>query len=484
MIAMIPFDAGSELPIYRQLFDYFTSRIESGELEGGERLPATRELAGQLGLNRTTVSAAYELLESEGWISGEVGRGSFVKLRGTLAGRKSLNWAEMLQRKDTPARAPVAPGTSISFANSRPSEHLFPLDAFRASCESVLASGQLPSILQLGSAGGYEPLRRYLLETARAEGTARESDDVLVTNGCQQALDLIRQVVVVRGDRVGLEDPVYPGLRNLFQQSGAELTGVPVGQNGIDVELIRKAPPKLLVVTPNFQNPTGATMPLDQRQALLRIPQTIFIENDIYGDLRYQGEAHPSLKQLDGTGDVVLLRSFSKVAFPGLRVGWVIAPRPFIQRLMEAKQLSDLHTDQFSQAVLLDFARSGRLAQHRDHMLRAGEERLRAALQACGRWLPAGSHYTRPQGGMNLWVELPEELDSSDLLPRAQAQGVSYLPGKYFAVSRGHANALRLSFAGLPAEQIERGVKILGTLFSRELEAARSRDREPVPAMV
>ena len=481
---MILVDTGSEIPIYRQLFDHFASQIESGVLEDGERLPATRELAGQLGLNRTTVSAAYELLEAEGWISGEVGRGSFVRPRGGSLGRKALNWSEVLQRKETPARAPVAPGSTISFANSRPSEHLFPLDAFRASCEAVLASGELPSILQLGSAGGYEPLRRYLLDAARTEGTARDSDDVMVTNGCQQALDLIRHVLVRPGDRVALEDPVYPGLRNLFQQSGAELFSVPVGDEGIDAEVLRQNPPKMLVVTPNFQNPTGATMPIERRQALLRIPRTIFVENDIYGDLRYQGSAQPSLKQLDGLGDVVLLRSFSKIAFPGLRVGWVIAPRPVIQRLMEAKQLSDLHTDQFSQAVLLDFARSGRLEAHRCNMLRAGEERLRAALSACGRWLPAGARYTRPQGGMNLWVELPDELDAGDLLPRAQALGVAYLPGKYFAVSRGHANALRLSFAGVASEQIERGVKILGTLFARELEAARSRNREPVPAMV
>ncbi|MCU1257667.1 MAG: transcriptional regulator, GntR family, partial [Bryobacterales bacterium] len=266
--------------------------------------------------------------------------------------------------------------------------------------------------------------------------------------------------------------------------SGAELAGIPVGPDGMEIEAVRKARPKLLVVTPNFQNPTGATMPIETRKALVSVPDVIVIENDIYGDLRYEGEPEPTLKELDASGDVIMLRSFSKIAFPGLRVGWIIAPRPLIQRLMEAKQLSDLHTDQFSQAVLLDFARSGRLEEHKRNMLQAGSERLRAVLAACGRWLPAGARFTRPRGGMNLWIELPDELDSNDLLTRAQSQGAAYLPGRYFAVSRAHANALRLSFAGLPEEQIERGVKILGTLFSRELEAERSRNREPVPAMV
>jgi len=361
---------------------------------------------------------------------------------------------------------------------------LTPLDAFRASCDAVLSSSELSSILQLGSPGGYEPLRQYLLEAARAEGVARPGDDLMIANGCQQALDLIRQVLVRPGDQIALEDPVYPGLKNLFQQSGAELAGIPVGAEGMKVEALRKLRPKLLVVTPNFQNPTGSTMPAEARKALLRLPHTIVIENDIYGDLRYEGQPQPTLKQLDETGDVILLRSFSKIAFPGLRVGWIIAPRPLIQRLMEAKQLSDLHTDQFSQAILLDFARSGRLEEHQRNMLRAGSGRLAAVLAACERWLPGGTRYSRPQGGMNLWIELPDELDANDLLARAQSQGAAYLPGRYFAVSRAHANALRLSFAGLAEEQIERGVRILGTLFSRELEAERSRDREPAPAMV
>src|SRR5450432_2719665 len=140
MVWMIAVDASAEIPIYRQLFDYFTEQIRCGNLDSGERLPATRELAGQLGLNRTTVSAAYELLEAEGWITGEVGRGSFVRSRPAQSPRQPLNWQEILERKTPPARASIGAGSLISFANSRPSEHLFPLEAFRASCHSVLAS--------------------------------------------------------------------------------------------------------------------------------------------------------------------------------------------------------------------------------------------------------------------------------------------------------------------------------------------------------
>jgi 2-aminoadipate transaminase len=352
----------------------------------------------------------------------------------------------------------------ISFATSRPSEQLFPLDAFRKSCEEVLAGPGLAGILQLGSPGGYEPLRQYLLDTARREGVAGPNDDVMVTNGCQQALDLLCRVLVRQGDPVAVEDPVYPGLRNLFREAGAELIGIPVGQ----VDAITRHRPKLIVATPNFQNPTGATLTLAERETLLRVPGAVIIENDIYGALRYMGEPLPTLKQMDETGGTILIRSFSKIAFPGLRVGWVIGPRPVIQRLMEAKQLTDLHTDQFSQAALLQFANSGRLREHQEHMLSAGAERLRAILRACEHLLPPGSTYSRPEGGMNLWVSLPEHMDAGELLSRAHAAGVSYLPGRQFEVSRSYANALRLSFAGLQTDKIEEGIALLGEVFSNE----------------
>lgn len=476
---MAELDPTSPTPIYRQLFSYFVREIETGRLREGERLPATRELAGQLAVNRTTVSAAYELLESEGWISGEVGRGSFVRSRPSA----QIDWPRVLAPSLTPRNPPLSP-VAISFAHSRPSESLFPVDAFRASTEAVLASPVLASLLQLGAPAGYEPLRRYLLELARAEGNASDDDDLLITNGCQQALDLLCRVLVRTGDTVALEDPVYPGIRNLFLQAGASLAGIEVDRDGIDAEALRSLRPKLAIVTPSFQNPTGATVSLARREKLVQIPGTIFIENDIYSALRYQGDHLTTLKHLDRAGRVVLLRSFSKVAFPGLRVGWVIGPRPLIQRLTEAKHLTDLHTDQFSQAVLLHFAQSGRLAEHQRNMLQSGRSRLSAALNALRRYMPAGARWREPQGGMNLWVELPDFLDAGSLLAHAQAQGVAYLPGKSFSVLAAHQNALRLSFAGLAEAQIARGIEILGSVVRRELEAERSRDREPVSAMV
>jgi 2-aminoadipate transaminase len=457
MLPISPLDPDQKSPLFRQLYEQMKERIETGTLRCGDRLPATRELAGQLGLNRTTISAAYSLLESEGLIAGHVGRGSFVTGRAKAA-------------------TETAPS---SFSRSRPSELLFPLEEFRRTCAEVIASDDAASILQLGSPAGYSPLRRYLLDQARDQGTARESDDILISSGCQQAFDLLQRTIG-QGATVLIEDPVYLGVRSVFERAGARLIGVPVGPDGIDLEslerVIARERPRLLCVTPNFQNPTGATMPLASRQALLRITQAAgvtVIENDIYGPLCYEGSSVPSIKQLDETGDIILLQSFSKVAFPGLRVGWVIARRALIEKLTEAKQWSDLHTDQLSQAVLLRFAESGRLERHRQRMLIAGRERLHAALDACERYLPAGAKFTRPRGGMSLWIELPESLDAAELLPRAEREGVTYLPGRYFAVSRPQPNGLRISFAGMTPEEIRSGLAILGRIFQNELERAR-----------
>jgi 2-aminoadipate transaminase len=476
----------SETPLYKQVFEQIAAKIRSGDLPRGTRLPATRELAGTLGLNRTTVSAAYELLETEGLIAGQVGRGSFVT--GATDGAAGVVWSDLLQREDRPK--PVAPFQNISFAMSRPSRDLFPLDDFRASCEAVLGRGDLASILQLGSPSGYEPLRRRLLEEARAQHLAGPGDDLIITNGCQQALDLVGRVLLRPGDTVAVEDPIYPGLKNLLTGMGVQLSGIPVGPDGIDPahaeRVLSREQPRLLVVTSNFQNPTGATISLPTRQRLMeaaRAARVPVIENDPYGDLRYAGQPLPALKQLDEHGGTVLLRSFSKVSFPGLRVGWALGPKPLIDRLRNAKETADLHTDQLSQAVLLEFSESGRLEAHRKRVLQAGAERLAATLDACARSFPPGTRWTRPEGGMNVWVRLPDRLDAGELLVRAQEQGVTYLPGRYFAVSRLDPGALRLSFAGLTPEEIREGLAILGQIVAGELASA-SLNREPAPAMV
>lgn len=481
-------DPHSTVPLYRQLADAIAEQITSGERKPGERLLATRELALQLGLNRTTVSAAYAQLEENGLIKGHVGRGSFVVGAPTGSELAGLDWEAILPRVDS---TPNMPRMEINFAASQPDWEEFPMTAFRRLAKEAIDSPEATEFLQLGSPLGYSPLRRYLLGQVRESGIARDTDDLVVTNGCQQALDLLARLLTSNGETVVIENPSYHGLMKVFKRVGANIVPVPVGDDGVRPDALEAAiarhKPRVVVLTPSFHNPTGATVPLAAREpilAILRRWDVVAIENDIYSELRYEGEALPSLKQLDDRGNIILLRSYSKISFPGLRVGWVVAPRAVVQRLAELKQVCDLHTDQLSQAVLLRFSQSGELDRHLEKSKPANAQRLSAALAACARYLPAGSKFTRPQGGLNLWIELPAALDSRDILLRVQEQGVNFLSGSYFSVDSGHMNCLRLSFGGLAPSRIEEGVRIIGNAAAKQLAALTRQDLEPAPALV
>ncbi|HNY41058.1 MAG TPA: PLP-dependent aminotransferase family protein [Bryobacteraceae bacterium] len=488
MLSLPQFDAASGEPIYKQLYEHIRGEILSGRLARGTKLPATRELSTQLDLNRTTVAAAYELLEKEGLIRGHVGRGSYVAGVGPGAGDGF--WApRLVQEPAAEAALPPMADDCVNFTSARPAGDVFPLKEFRASCAEVIGREDAGRILELGSPHGYAPLRRRLLEQAVERGEAREGDEVMVTNGCQQALDLLQRTLTVPGDAVAVEDPIYPGLKILFSQAGVRTYGVKVTAGGMDVDeleaLLKRERIRLIAVTPNFQNPTGATMPREARRRLLQVARdagVAVLENDVYGALRYEGEAVESLKSMDETGIVARLNSFSKIAFPGLRVGWVTARRELTAALAARKQLTDLHSDQLSQAVLLRFMESGRLDAHVARIVEAGRARLAAVDQACKSWLPAGTRWTHPQGGMNVWVSLPEPLDASALMEKAFAAGVAYLPAKYFAVGLAEPGGLRLSFAHLSEERIEEGIARLGIVLEDELARARAAwrdDRSP-----
>jgi 2-aminoadipate transaminase len=459
-------DEQSQTPLYRQLYSHIRGLIDKGLLADGTKLPPTRELSETLGINRATVASAYRLLEEEGLLRGHVGRGSYIN-------------APSQPSEPIGVTAPAVEA-AISFTTARPSEELFPVEEFRQCAREVLDHADLASILQLGSPLGFAPLRDHLREELRRTGALQSSDDVMITSGCQQALDLVRRTLIAPGELAVVEEPVYPGLREIFHRAGIRLAGIRMTTGGIDLQQLqvqlRRERARLLVVTPDFQNPTGCTMPFDQRQRLLDIAAqagVTIIEISAYSALRYHGEPVPSLKELDRGHRVIQLGSYSKIAFPGLRIGWIVAARDAIEKLSEAKHWTDLHSEQLSQAVLLRFSESGRLEAHRRRVITAGRERLVVTLEALRRQMPQGTTHTEPVGGMNVWVRLPG-LDSADLLHHAVEHGVSFLPGRYFGVSQPDPSGLRLSFAGLPPRQIIKGIEILGDLAHRAL--ARSRD--------
>ncbi len=491
----------SHVPLYVQLRDQLRALVYMGELRPGDRIPASRELAAQLGVHRTTVANAYAELAAEGLIAGHVGRGTFIA-KAAAPARPAAPPASLAPVAGAPARLrwealfadergeealdrliPEAPADAISFAVARPAAEFFPVEEFRRCCNRALKS-EGERILQLGASDGYAPLKLALAEWLAGEGIRAAENELLITDGCQQALDLLAKVFLRPGDTIVLENPTYPG--SLMMLDGNRVRGVPVpvdaAAGGMDLAALERAlrqnRVKLILVMPDFQNPTGATMPLESRRQLLELAaryEAPLVEDHIYARVRLRGNALPSLKSLDRAGLVIQIDSFSKVAFPGLRVGWCLAPESVIERMRLVKQASDLHTSQLAQATLAEFLRSSGLARHLARMRRVYLRRLEAAEEALARHMPEGVRWARPEGGMALWVTLPAGFDAAELLIAARERGVLFAPGRYFYLAAPEPNTLRLGFAALDERRIARGIACLGELVRKRERRRRSR---------
>jgi 2-aminoadipate transaminase len=484
----------SHIPLYVQLRDQLRALVHSGELRTGDRIPASRELACQLGVHRTTVANAYAELESEGLIQGHVGRGTFIcgaearqftpapPARNGNGG--SVRWESLFadERGDDGLSRllPPVPEGAIGFTCARPSAEFFPVEDFRRCSNAVLRS-EGRRILQLGATDGYEPLKTALVEMLREEGTNVRPEQILITDGCQQAIDLVGRLFLRPGDSVALENPAYPGAVSIFAGARVRALGVPVDAGpekvGINLDALESVlmqnRVKFVLVTPDFQNPTGTTLPLAERRRLLEIAaryQVPVIEDAIYARLRLRGNPVPSLKSLDRDGNVIQLDSFSKIAFPGLRVGWCIGAESAIERLRLIKQSADLHTDQLAQAILAEFIRRGHLTRHLAKMRKIYRNRLAAMEEALEKYLPSGATWTRPQGGMTVWVSLPPGFDAGELLFHARERKVIFIPGRHFFLHQPQPNTLRLGFSTIPEKSIIKGVQILGELLRVELQ--------------
>jgi len=489
---LLTLDSSLHEPLYLQIRNQIRQRIVAGGLKVGDRLEPSRELAKRLGVHRTTIGNAYAELEAEGLIQGTVGRGTFVSplarelITTDRSRRKASNdffWDSFFieePRDDALGRlmaAALQPGV-ISFAATHGSADLNPADLVRRATDTVLRR-EGASLVDYGSSDGYPPLKKYLQGRLGRDGVSVEIDEILITNGCQQSFDLVRRSMVAPGDTVACENPTYTGLWRVFDSPGVRLIGVPVGPHGMDLDFLTAAleqnKVKLILANPNFQNPTGHTMPLEARKRLLDLAtrfQVPVVEDDIYGALRYHGRDLPPLKALDGNGLVIYLNSFSKVGFPGLRVGWMAGSRRVIERLRGAKQRADLHTNLLGQAVLNELGRRGWLDKWIRRTRKHYAMKLEFTRAAMARHFPREAQCTFPEGGMAVWVELPPAFDAAELLVKAQDQKVNFAPSRYFYFQQPRHNAFRLCFTTLPNEQIEKGIQILGSLMRAEVRRA------------
>lgn len=367
----------------------------------------------------------------------------------------------------------------ISFAGGLPSPATFPVDRLRKACNDILATHPSPA-LQYGPTEGYLPLREWVAERYSKNGVRIDVNQVLITTGSQQGLDLLGKVLIDAGSRVLVETPTYLGALQAFSMAEPEFVSVPSDDGGpIPAQLTRDLTQgaRFMYCLPNFQNPTGRRLPLDRRNELTRIAADtglLLLEDDPYGSLSYSGEQLPSLLSMNPQG-VVHMGSFSKVLAPGLRVGYIIAPETLHRKLVQAKQAADLHTPSFTQRIVHETIKDGFLDEHIPQIRTLYARQCRVMLDALQNHFPASVTWNQPEGGMFIWVKLPEGIDSTALLEKAIAQNVAFVPGAPFFANEPQTNTLRLSFVTVPKEKIEEGITRLGEIITRACDSNAGR---------
>lgn len=497
----INLDRKSHTPLYLQIRNQLRRLILSRTLAAGFRLPPERKLADTLGVNRSTVVNAYRELEADGLIESHVGRGTTVKSVPAGEGAEEaglpvqpLSWKHFFSRQSARMFNPlisnildlVAREDIISFAVGVPSHEFYPVKEFEA-IVSDLTRSKGRHLFEHGSTSGHYPLREYLVEFMDERGVEAGPENIIVLSGSQQGLDIVARVFLEPGDAVVVEEPSYLGALQVFGAAGARIFSVPVDEEGLRTEILEQIlsryRPKFIYTLPTFQNPSGITMSVDRRRELLKLAYSYHVpvlEDNPYGELYYEGGHMPSLKSMDIHDHVIYLSTFSKMLFPGLRLGWFVAPPALSRQLVMAKQLVDLHSNTLSQWAMDEFCRRGLLEEHLIKVRAEYAGRRDAMLAALEEFAPPGLRWNRPDGGFYLWCELPGGVNAGALLSRAAEKMVAFLPGDAFYANGGGTDRIRLSFSRYPGETIREGIrKICETLgemlYSGHGENARAR---------
>jgi len=375
----------------------------------------------------------------------------------------------------------------ISFAGGLPAPEVFPVQEFREACSFVLDNFG-PQALQYSTTEGYLPLREMIARHTARYGVQVNADNIMITSGSQQALDFIGRLFINRGDYIVVESPTYLGALQAWNAYGAQYIPVRTDDHGMivdELEAALRVGPKFIYVLPNFQNPGGSTLSLERRKQLVELADKYgvpIVEDDPYGQLRYEGEHIPSVVYLDSqyrgpngghySGNVIYLSTFSKLLAPGLRLAWVIAPPEVISKLVMTKQAADLHTSSFNQYVAYEVAKGGFLDEHVKLIRTTYKERRDVMIEMMAEMFPPEVTWRKPQGGMFLWGILPAGMDAAEVLKSAIEKKVAFVPGAAFHPRGGGENTMRINFSYSAPDLIREGVIRLGTTL-KELMAEK-----------
>jgi len=369
----------------------------------------------------------------------------------------------------------------ISLAGGLPDTASFPPETF-AALMTTIAQSSCARALQYGPTEGLMTVRQAIVEVMAAEGiTGVGADDVLVTTGGQQVIDLVCKTLIDPGDVIVAEAPTYPGAVPAFSAYQADVVQIEMDADGMRIDLLEQAlarldqegrRPKFIYTIPTFQNPGGVTMSLPRRRRLVEIAaerELLVLEDNPYGLLRFEGEPLPTLRTLDGGIYVIYLGTFSKILSPGLRLGWAVAPAPVLDKLNVAKQSVDLCSSSVSQYFVAAYFAQGRWREYVASLTSIYRRRRDAMLEALTEHLPSEAHWTTPQGGLFVWATLPDYIDTTDLLARALAENVAFVPGRAAFMDGRGASSLRLNFSGVGEDDIREGIRRIGKVVAEQV---------------
>jgi DNA-binding transcriptional MocR family regulator len=486
---LIELNPESPVPAYLQIRDHIIAMIHDGALRPGDRLPPTRELASSTGVHRSTVVRAFEETRALGYLESRPGSYTTVRRRarppeaggtgmdgstlidweargeGSIGEGAELDRSRFLRRTDNSA---------IDFERLAADPSLAPTDDLRRCVSKTMISCGAEA-LDYADPAGWRPIRETISRRLRAHGVAVGCEEILITNGAQQALDLVLRLLTRAGDRVVVEAPTYGMFHPLLRLHGIEPVEVAMKRDGMDLDVLEKVlggeKPSFLYTMPNFHNPTGVTTDQAHRERLLQLCESHrvpIVEDGFEEEMKYFGRAVLPIKSMDALGLVLYVGSFSKVVFPGLRVGWIAAPSEVVDRLTAIQHASCLGANTLAQAVADRFSRRGEFEVYLRKIHRVYRRRMQLMLDGLDRHLPAGIEWSKPVGGYTLWLTLPHPADAESMLcGELRNAGVRVTAGRGFYASPPARAHLRLSIACVGDDLIEEGCRRLGSTLAK-----------------
>lgn len=495
----IKIDKNSSAPVYIQIFEQVKQQILSGELLPGFRLPSERKLSESLGINRSTVLNAYRELKADGLVGSHVGQGTVVlseieeEIDPSNQFMKEPAWNQLFSRYSNGFDSLIVKDLLtlanrkdvISFATGIASPEIGPIQVLKGIESEIIGKKNYRALLH-SPTEGFFTLREAICEMMQKHGIYCEVEETMILSGSQQGIDLIARILLDPGDIAVVEEPTFFPAFQAFRAVGARVMGIPVDKNGIQIDaleqLLQRYRPKLIYTMPTFQNPTGIEMDIERRRRLIELAykyKVIIVEDDAYGELRYDGCFMPTLKSMDSEGYVIYLSTFSKTVYSGLRLGWMVGHSKAIKRFAAAKQIMDLHSNSLSQWIIEGFIKNG-INDHIDKIRKEYRFKRDKMCESLKKQDIKGLEWNVPNGGYYLWCKLPLGVSAERLVSKAAKKKVAFVPGSAFFTDGQGDEFVRLNFTFASIGDIEKGIERFCNAIKETIDDREENEDESV----